>query len=215
MTIYKNHRVFAGVILAMTWMILAGCQTVPSVAVDRDADVDFSTFATFASIKPSHGSGPPPFGPNERKRIVQAVHGAMSILGYEAEPVGAADLGIAVYYDRDVTGDNSVVLGYSTTYWHRRHRHHGHGRQLLPGAGRRHRHAHRDHIAGYHVDTYQAASRVKNEVIVDVVDTVSNELVWRGSSGEVSYGSAKLTTQDIVAQVQKILAHFPSKENRH
>ncbi len=167
-------------------VLLAGCSSI-SVNYDFDPGADFTTYKTYAWIRqPTNVSGNAAQAQAQSdlvgKRIMNAVDGAMSVKGFTMTDDPQL---LAVYH----TGVQDKV---EVTDW-------GYGYGAYGGW----------YGGGGGVDVYQYQ---QGTLIIDFVDAVSKELVWRGTAQGVladSPPSPDEMQERINNVVGKLLQNFP------
>jgi hypothetical protein len=189
-------RTLAG---ALTVLALAGCGSM-KVQTDYDRDAAFGRLRTYELVDVSPGAGgdaggDPAFdNPLMEQRIRDYVDAGLASMGYEKPISGAPDFRISY---------RMVAREAVQTYY-------GYG-GLYGGRGFGHGFGHGGHggFGGY--GPYYSRDVVKCVLVLDVVDSRSNELIWRGWARWIvsENPSPKQLGEDLNKAVLRILDEFP------
>ncbi|SEA09505.1 DUF4136 domain-containing protein [Microbulbifer marinus] len=104
-------------LLALIVLLLAGCATVPPVAVDYDPQADFSSLRTYYLLDPL-ATGP--VSPLEMKRATQALEGLLRMRYQPAETADSADFLVRLQLnsvEKVVVYEDSLALYGGYRYW--------------------------------------------------------------------------------------------------
>ena len=182
----KRTSIGAFVLVAL---LLVGCAPI-SVSVDYDTQVDFSGYRSWGWLPEPDATGSPRAdSPLLHQRIRQAIEAQLASQGY----VVAADPQLRVGYHVSTETKLDVRTVNS---------HYGYG-----------------HWNGRNVDIRGEATTYVNEyergrLVIDVVDTLRNALVWRGVGERRlrSEPTSDQVTQSVRQAVAEILERFPPGE---
>lgn len=187
MTVLKHMHVW--VVLAV---MLSGCSTI-SVSTDYDTSRDFAALKTFAWMQPKSKLVVDPLVDNDLmiKRIQRSVETELNRRGYVK---ATGDTGADFLVTYHVSAEDKVKVDtFHTNFgyypcWHRG----------CMGYG-----------FGYQPDV-QVRQYKQGTFMLDIVDPVSEQLMWRGVAGKrLSSGTPSQRDQYVQEIVAAILAKFP------
>ena len=169
--------------------LVTSCTTVRR-SFDYERETDYSNFKTFNWLPLSNDENGKSTVKNTMidKRLKRALKEQLELRGYTFE-VGSPDLLIAYHAPvREIK--NAVSANHN--YVHFGYFHHIHSfHTAFPFCG------------DYYVDSYDEAT-----LIIDIIDSKENELIWRGWRSVPVYGPS-LSEKRIQKAVEKILDNFP------
>jgi hypothetical protein len=175
----------AVVLLAMLLGCLSGCATI-RVQTDYDPAADFSHLHTYAWQPRDQRADADPRTNNDLLdgRVRAAVDRGLQARGYEIATDHTPDFRVAYIVMIDTKTDiRSIPVSYGWGAWG---------------------------IVGTetYVDRYDEGT-----LLLDVIDTSTNKLIWRGSAAArvMSYDSPEENTQRVNEAVGKILERFPPR----
>ncbi len=188
--IIKPMRLALGLII----MTLAGCSFI-SVDTEYDPAVNFAGYHTFKWMPQKDGTGGNPIVDSSlfTKRLQYAVDQKLAAKGYRKRPSGEADFLITYHISLK---DKVKVADYGYRYG-------GWGRRLYPSA--RYGNYWGSPYSDPNVEVYQY---VEARLVLDFVDSKSNELIWRGVATGVTRG-AGVDETELNEAVEKMLKKFP------
>jgi hypothetical protein len=164
-------------------LLLAGCQTVPTVGAEARPGTDFSIYKTFALLPLPPGG--PPSDPGMTLRLSstasRAITETLQARGFESRPIEAADMAVALR-GQSVPRVEVIDWGYRPTYY-------GYG----------------NWYGGYR--DVDVRSYEEYTVIIDILDNKTREPVWSGWSRVP--GGGKVSAEPMRECIQRILARFP------
>ncbi len=185
-------RTLAGSLMVLA---LAGCGSM-NVQTDYDRDAAFGRLRTYelVDVAPGAGGDPAFHNPLMEQRIRDYVDAGLASMGYEKPISGAPDFRISY---------RMVAREAVQTYY-------GYG-GLYGGRGFGHGFGHGGHggFGGY--GPYYSRDVVKCVLVLDVVDSRSNELIWRGWARWIVSENPipKQLGEDLNKAVLRILDEFP------
>jgi len=161
--------------------LLASCSSV-STSYDFDPKADFAGLETYRWIESKVDEDADPL---VMRRVRRAVDDRLAAAGYRKVEGGGADFGVAAHLrsrQRVAVRDS----GYAGPYYG-----YGYG-----------------HWVERRVDVYEYE---EGSIILDVVDTNSNKLVWRGvaTAAVPEHPKPEERTKLVIEAVEKLLAKFP------
>ena len=173
--------------LALGLSVALGCASV-RVSTDFDDKVDFTVLNRFAWVEPPELEGQHPFLDNAllRKRVREAVTGALRARGYEPSPSDAADF----------------LVTFHVTIQERLRVHHS--PSISTGYGRYYG---RGHIGVHHGTSY-AQQYQEGTLVIDLLGPGEDELWWRGWARD-AVPTPDIARDRIDLAVEKILERFP------
>ncbi len=198
---------------AVATLALAGCASL-QVRTDYDPQVSFAQLRTYDLTNQVDAGGNPTV--NNRfveRRIHLAVDSTLERMGYQRVTTGTPDFRLTYRIAAERT--TRVDRGYSYGYGYGSHYGHGflgHGR-FGHGSFGHGRFGRSHHGLGY--GPYYGSSRVREYTratfVLDVVDTRTNELIWRGwAEKTLAHNPNPKAVQKYVSEaVEKILEEFP------
>ncbi len=188
-------RTLAG---SLTVLALAGCGYM-RVQTDYDQDAAFGRLRTYelVEVTPDAGGDPAFDSPLIERRIRDYVDAGLASMGYEKPISGAPDFRIS--YRMVARAAVQTYYGYGGLYG-------GHGFGHGFGHGRYGGHG---GFGGY--GPYYSRDVVKCILVLDVVDSRSNELIWRGWARWIvsENPSPKQLGEELNKAVLRILDEFP------
>ena len=220
----KTMKIFLGVGLIMA---LAGCSS-RFVKSDYDREVNFAKYKTFDWQAQAEKTNPLEQYTLSEKRIKKAVEKELTTMGYQKQTTGTPDFLIAYHVKvEDLSTSNGNGSrgygyggfgyggygygghgysgfgygGYGHGFGHHGFSHHGYGYggYGYPGYG----------YSGYGYPGYGYVDYgYEGTIILDIIDTESNELVWRGSYS-ATIDDSGISEKKIKKAVKHILAKFP------
>ena len=193
---------------------VAGCASL-QVRTDYNAQASFAQLRTYNWIdQPVGVAGDPALsGRLVERRIQHAVDSTLGRMGYQRVTTGTPDFRLTyrIATERTTRVDRGYSYGYGYGSHYGRgylgHGRFGHGSFGHSNFGRSH------HGLGY--GPYYGSSRVTEYVratfVLDVVDTRTNELIWRGwAEKTLAHNPNPKAVQKYVSEaVAKILEEFP------
>ncbi len=191
---------------------LAGCASL-QVRTDYDAQASFAQLRTYNWINQPVGVGGDPAlsGSLVERRIQHAVDSTLGRMGYQRVTTGTPDFRLTyrIAAERTTRVDPGYSYGYGSYYGrgYLGHGHFGHGSFGHSNFGRSH--------FGLGYSRYYGSSRVREytraTLVLDVVDTRTNELIWRGwAEKTLAHNPKPQAVQKYVSEaVAKILEEFP------
>ncbi len=192
----------------------AGCASL-RVQTDYDAQASFAQLGTYSWIDQTVqvGGNPAVNSTLVERRIRDAVDNALGRMGYRKVTTDSSDFRVAYSIVSEQRSAVDAGYGYGTYgygsrlgYRRRGHGHFGHGRF---GRGRF------GHGYDPYYDPYYGSSTVREYVeatlVLDVVDALTNQLIWRGwATARLDHDpKPKAVSEYIQAAVGKILEEFP------
>ncbi len=167
--------------LSLFCLLIALTATVSlaGISVDHDKSADFSKYKTFTIVEANKA-----INPLMRERLLSALEVELGTDGLEKVETGA-DLKVIVHTSTDtethVTADNWGYGGYN-----------GWG-----GWG------------GWGTTTVNVTNIAVGTLMLDMVDTSSNQLVWRGVATDSIPKKSEKVEKRIYKAVDKLFRHFP------
>jgi len=177
------------VCLGLGLVMLLRCRTV-RVHTDWDPGVSFADFQQYAWLEPPEVEGANPFADNSllRKRLRHAIEFGVAARGYRmVDAAEEADFLVtySVVLNERIEDHGSVSAGFGYGYYRR----YGFGPSYSSPS----------------IRNYQEST-----LIIDIVDPVSMELLWRGwGSGVVGTRDRDRSGERVQDGVRQILAKFP------
>ena len=197
----SNMRTAMGSFLGLIvfWMVVA-CAPSPKIGYDYDRSADFSAYHSYAWL-----SGDQEKTGDRRAdssavdmRIRIAVGTQLRLKGYQALPDGKPDFYVAYHIGLKDSSPSISTQYYSDGM-----------------AGHAFSHAADTRTAGKSMPAVNepSPSYLTGSLLIDIIDAVSQKLVWRGSAaGEVDPGlTSQQRDERTKAIVQSILSQFPPK----
>ncbi len=184
---------------SLTVLALAGCVSM-RVQTDYDQDAAFGGLRTYELVDVTPGAGGDAGGdpvfdnPLVERRIRDYVDAGLASMGYEKPISGAPDFRVS--YRMVAREAVQTYYGYGGLYG---------GRGFGHGFG----HGRHGGFGGY--GPYYSRDVVKCILVLDVVDSRSNELIWRGWARWIvsANPSPKQLGEDLNKAVLRILDEFP------
>lgn len=192
--------------------VITGCSTV-LVQSDYDREINFTNFHTFDWTTQSENTGS---NADQRitlfeRRLKKSVDKELTANGFQKQTAERPDFLIA-YSIRVEDQVNVLSSGYGYGYGGYSYRGYGHGyyghRYGYGGYG----HGYGHHRYGYRSRYYGVGGfYAKVTLVLDFVDPVSNNVIWRGLyKDEIDESGILIMTEDkITKAVKKILKEFP------
>ena len=152
------------------------------ISVDHDKSVDFSKYQTFTIVEATKA-----IDPLMRRRLLSAIEVELGADGLEKVEKGA-DLEVVIHVSTDtqlqITGDSWGYGGYPR--WR--------------GWG------------GWGTTTVNVQNIAVGTLLLDIVDTDSNQLVWRGVATDSMPKKSEKLEKKIYKTVDKLFRHFPPED---
>ncbi len=162
--------------------LAAATGSLAGISVDHDKSVDFSKYGTFTIRQATE-----PVSPLMRQRLIQAIEVQLGADGLEKVEEGA-DLHVVIHV---AIGTEKVIRADSWGYG-------GH-----PGWGG---------WGGWGTTTVNVRDVSVGTLLLDIVDTASNQLVWRGVATDSLPKKSEKLEKKIYKTVDKLFRHFPPEE---
>lgn len=179
--------------LAFVVALLGACATPMKISVDHNPDADFSDLKTYNWLPEPQKKAGDPRVDNELmdKRVRITVEAQLNSMGYEKVTEGKPDFKLGYY----VAIKEKTDVTYINNYYG-----YGPGWHTNPAAG-----------PGYAPVQPVEVTYEVGTLIVDVVDSETNELMWRGwAQAEINtVKPPKEEGKQLKEAVQKIFAQFP------
>lgn len=178
-------------------LVLAGCASM-NVRSDYDREASLAGFRTYEWVEPGPSGPDSGLGfdsPLMARRIQNSVHATLARMGYDRSAAGTPDFRISY---RMVAQEEVQQLSSYGPY--------GHG-----GFGRGFGHfGHRGHGHGGYATTH-TRDVVRCVLVLDIWDSRSDRLVWRGWARWLMDGnpSPEKVTKHLDRAVDRILSEFP------
>ena len=186
--IMKPIRLVLG--LGLIIMTLAGCSFI-SVNTEYDPAINFADYHTFKWMPQTDRTGRDPLVDSSlfTKRLQYAVNQKLAAKGYRKEPSGAANFLITYHISLK---DKVEVADYGYGYGGWRGRSARYNNYWGPYNDR-------------NIDVYQYTEA---RLVLDFVDSKSNELIWRGVATGVTSGAGG-NEKELNEAIHKMLEKFP------
>ncbi|NTU67469.1 MAG: DUF4136 domain-containing protein [Chlorobiaceae bacterium] len=190
-------RSMSGALIALLLLMLAGCSSY-SIVSDYDRGMPFGLYKTYRwSGEGASGIDDDVLARNPLifKHIKAAVNRELRYKGFVLKETGPVDFTVTTHAgirERVTVGQPTVAFSYHRGFHHR-------------GPG----------YATFWYDTYGPYPRVayyeEGTLIIDVIDTKSDDLAWRGVVSGIlrDYGSTDDMHHEIDTVVGRVLARFP------
>ena len=187
-------------LLVILGLVILGYGCAPRVTVDRNQRVDFSKYKTFAWMDSDVKAGQNPVYYNQL--ATQGVENTMSdVLKQKGLTQNEANPDLLVGYhffveDKTRTVTNPTALSpFYGPYL-------GWGRWGYRGWG--------PGYWGWGGNRYSQENYKEGTLVVDIVDTRTHKLVWRGTAEKAIVDPARITTQ-LTKQAENIIDRFPNR----
>lgn len=158
---------------------VAATSSVAGISVDHDKSADFSRYQSFTIDEATAA-----ISPLMRERLIKAIEVALGTEGLEKVEEGG-DLKVVIHTSTDtethVTADNWGYGGYPR--W--------------GGWG------------GWGTTTVNVSNIAVGTLVLDMVDTSSNQLVWRGIATDSIPKKSEKLEKKIYKAVDKLFRHYP------
>lgn len=188
-----SFKRFAVAITAATVLLIAGCASGPKVRTDAAANVNFSSYKTFAFM-PEPATDNPAYATLVTQHFKDAITAEMTALGYQ---YSETDADLLVNFNSNVE-DRTDVRSTPTASVHYNYYHYRRGYYLgFP-------------LYTSEVDTIRYKYGTVN---IDVVDAAKKQLIWEGiSEGTLKRADLEQPKPAIAKVVGLIFQQYPSRK---
>lgn len=192
----KKHGISCTLIVTILGAFsLFGCASI-SISSQYDPQVDFSVYKTFSWIpKPEDRKPATDLAPELRQRLRDALGAALGAKGLSKVDSSSADIHVVYYY----------YLGTKPRYWVSNWGYSYHPWRATPWGYVYDPWRNEWGPTQVVVDTIEVGT-----LIIDIIDTKSNELVWR-SRGRGETGTSTADTR-LMEMAKRILEGFPASK---
>ena len=194
MKLFNTPSIFA----VLFSILVIGCSTTKLEITTDSKKVDFAQFKTYQWLDIIQG--PPEIKKEVYVKITKEINQNLAAKGYSTAPGVKPDFfiryGVTAVNEVNVKQYNSYE-GYSNVFsWQR-----GYGLQSTPQSSA---------IKSHEVDVKRV---LKGSIIVDIINPLSNKIVWRGTARKqiTNNANSKQRDQVIKEAVTLILENFPPK----